>query len=299
MPETHRNRTFSGVESTTPPGVEPFPSALELARLSPRRVLPGGGDLYRQIARMFELGSDQEFLVVPGGRGLAARFLVELTGAVGAAVDPDPELVAAATALAKEGGLGERLHYDQSPLTELPYQDAVFDFTLGESDLSNADPAQAVAELARVTRPLGTVVLIQFVWLKKVTPERQEAIVRQLGVQPLLAMEWKQQLRAAGVVDLHTEDWSAAAATLRQPAVLGPLAVFFSVFGTLSVLPRAWRRWGWRGVVTALSTGRELRRLLVDEKVLGVSLIKGTRWEAEEGRATAGSAPARPHPEST
>ncbi len=299
MPETHRSRTFSGAESTAPRRVDPFPSALELARLSPRRVLPGGGDLYRQIARMFELGPDQEFLVVPGCRGLAARFLVELTGAVGAAVDPDAELVAAATALAKEGGLGERLHYDQSPLTELPYQDAVFDFTLGESDLSNADPAQAVAELARVTRPLGTVVLIQFVWLKKVTPERQEAIVRQLGVQPLLAMEWKQQLRAAGVVDLHTEDWSAAAATLRQPAVLGPLAVFSSVFGTLSVLPRAWRRWGWRGVVTALSMGRELRRLLVDEKVLGVSLIKGTRWEAETGRATAASASAHSHPEST
>jgi SAM-dependent methyltransferase len=261
-------------------------------------VLAGGGDLYRQIARMFELGSDQEFLVVPGCRGLATRFLVELTGAVGAAVDPDPELVAAATALAKEGNLGERLHYDQSPLTELPYQDAVFDFTLGESDLSSADPARAVAELTRVTRPMGTVVLIQFVWLKKVEPDRQAEIERLLGVQPLLAMEWKQLLREAGVVDLHTEDWSAAAATLRQPAVLGSLAVFTSVLGTLSVLPRAWRHWGWRGAVTAFFMGRELRRLLADEKVLGVSLIKGTRWEAEE-RETAAGASAHPHPEST
>jgi SAM-dependent methyltransferase len=298
MPDTNRNGSSGGTESPVPAALDLFPSALELARLSPRRVLPGGGDLYRQIARMFELGSEQEFLVVPGSRGLAARFLVEMTGAAGAAVDPDADLVAAATSLAKEGGLGERLHYDQSPLTELPYQDAVFDFTLGESDLSNADPARAVAELARVTRPMGTIVLIQFVWLKKVEPARQEAIVRRLGVQPLLAMEWKQLLREAGVVDLHTEDWSAAAATLRQPAVLGPLAVFFSVFGTLSVLPKAWRRWGWRGVVTALSMGRELRALLADEKVLGVSLIKGTRWETQE-QETAAGATAHSHPEST
>lgn len=288
MPDMDQIGSPGDSEPQVPPESEVFPTALELARLSPRRVLPGGGDLYRQIARMFELDSEQEFLVVPGCRGLAARFLVEATGAVGAAVDPDENLVAAATALAKEGKLGDRLHYDQSPLTELPYQDAVFDFTLGESDLSVAEPARAVTELARVTRPMGTVVLIQFVWLKKVGARRQAAIVRRLGVQPLLAMEWKQLLREAGVVDLHTEDWSDAAATLRQPAVLGPLAVFFSLRGTLSVLPGAWRRWGWRGVVTALSVGPELRRLLADEKVLGVSLIKGTRWEPEEQQTAAG-----------
>lgn len=297
MPDTDRSKSSGGADSV-PAGVDPFPSAVELARLSTRRVLPGGGDLYRQIARMFELGSEQEFLVVPGSRGLSARFLVELTGAVGAAVDPDPELVAAATALGKESGLGDRLHYDQSPLTELPYQDAVFDFTLGGPDLSSADPARSVAELARVTRPMGTVVLIQFVWLKKLEPERQDAIVRELGVQPLLAMEWKQLLREAGVVDLHTEDWSAAAATLRQPGVLGSLAVFSSLLGTLSVLPGAWRRWGWRAVIAALSMGRELHRLLADEKVLGVSLIKGTRWKPEE-QETAASASAHTHPEST
>lgn len=298
MPDTDQIGSSGGGEPPVPPASDVFPTALEVARLSPRRVLPGGGDLYRQIARMFELDSEQEFLVVPGCRGLAARFLVELTGAVGAAVDPDAELVAAATALAKEGKLGDRLHYDQSPLTELPYQDAVFDFTLGESDLSGAEPARAVAELARVTRPMGTVVLVQFVWLKKLDPHRQEAIVRRLGVQPLLAMEWKQLMREAGVVDLHTEDWSDAAARLRQPAVLGPLAVFFSLRGTLSLLPRAWRRWGLRGVLTALSVGPELRRLLADEKVLGVSLIKGTRWEPEEQETVAGVS-AGSQPEST
>ncbi|MEJ2677746.1 MAG: methyltransferase domain-containing protein [Gemmatimonadota bacterium] len=297
MPDIDRSGSSGGMESV-PPETNPFPSALELARLSARRALPGSVDLYRQVARMFELDSDMEFLVVPGCRGLAARHLVELTGAGGAAVDPDEELVAAATALAKEGGLGERLHYDHAPLTELPYKDAVFDFTLGESALSSADPARAVAELARVTRPMGTIVLIQFVWLKKVTPARQDAIVHRLGVQPLLAMEWKQLLREAGVVDLHTEDWSAAAASLRQPAVLGTLAVFTSVLGTLSVLPRAWRRWGWRGVATALSMGTELHRLLVDEKVLGVSLIKGTRWKAERQETAAGVS-AHPQLEST
>jgi hypothetical protein len=41
---------------------------------------------------------------------------------------------------------------------------------------------------------------------------------------------------------------------------------------------RAWRRWGWRGVREMLQHGAEVRRLIASERVLGLALIRGTKW---------------------
>ena len=255
------------------------PSAVELTRLSTRLSFPPGGEtLYRSILRLLELSDASEFLLVPCGRGRSALFVAESTGAAGAGADPDPLMVAIARDRAKRAGLAGRLHFEQAPLDELPYQDAVFDVVVGELELGAArDPGAAVRELARVTKPGGAVVLIQLIWLRSLDEERRAALIEELGVRPLMLMEWKQKLRDAGVVDLHVEDWSDSAATRSRPSVLGGLAALFTLRGKLRILPRAWRRWGWTGVRAVLSRERELRRLLADEQVLGVSVIKGTR----------------------
>lgn len=268
------------------------PTALALARLDRRFVFPPGGEaLYRRIANLYELGEGQEFLVVACRNGVAAHYLAERTGAQGAGVDPDPALIDLATARARDRGMAGQIHFDAAPLTDLPYQDAVFDFTLAEIDVGAAgDPAAAVAEAARVTRAMGTVVLVQLVWTRKLEPEGEEAVVARLGVRPFLAMEWKQMLRDAGVVDLHVEDWSSAAVPQGQPPLVpGGLLAFFSLRGKLALVPSAFRRWGWRGVRTAFSVERDLRRWLLEENLLGVSVIKGTRWTGD----TAGGGAAR------
>ena len=84
-------------------------------------------------------------------------------------------------------------------------------------------------------------------------------------------------VREAGITDLVVQDWSDAAASQDRPSVLGGLAELFTWRGKLQLLPRAWERWGFRGVRAVLSRERELRRLLEEERVLGVSMIKGTR----------------------
>ena len=258
------------------------PSAVGLTRLSTRLSFPPGGEaLYRSILRLVELPEGSEFLLVPCGRGRSALFVAESTGAAGAGADPDEIMVAVASNRAKDAGLAGRLHFEQAPLDELPYQDAVFDMSLGEIELGAArDPDAAVAELARVTKPGGTVVLVQLVWLRALEDERRAGLIEHLGVRPLMLVEWKQMLREAGITDLHVEDWSDSAASQSRPSVLGGLAELFTFRGKLRLLPRAWRRWGWRGVRAVLSRERELRRLIEDEQVLGVSLIKGTRAEA-------------------
>lgn len=276
------------VESVDPIGLAPDdtppdrPSALDLARLSRHRVFPPGGEkLYRHLIRLVELSEDHEFVLAPCGRGVTARFLARTSGAAGSGVDPDAELIEAAEAAARADKLSERLQFDVGSLTDLPYQDDVFDVAIGEVGLAAAaDPAAAVRELVRVTKPMGTVVLAQLVWAGNVEPAHRRLIAEALGVQPFLLVEWKQILREAGVVDLYVEDWSDAAPSLRNPSAIGVLAESGSLRDRAGVLFRAWRRWGVRGLRSALEMRSEVRELITRERILGLSLIRGTKWPA-------------------
>lgn len=263
------------------------PSALGLMRLSSRLSFPPGGEaMYRSILRLVELTAGSEFVMVPCGRGRSARFIAGATGASGAGADRDREMVDVATGRARRAGMSDRLHFEEAPLESLPYQDQVFDLAIGELELGAADdPAAVVREMVRVTRPGGTVVLVQFVWTRALDDDREAELIARLGVRPLTLVEWKQLLRDAGVDDVTVEDWSDAASSYNQPSALGGLTELFTLRGRLRLLPRAWNRWGWAGIRTVLKREHELRHLLEEERALGVHLIKGTRrvepaWEA-------------------
>ncbi len=250
------------------------------------RVLfpPGGEPLYRAIARVLELEASQEFLVAPCGGGVTTAFLQALSGAAGAGVDPDEELVAEAAEHARDVARAGRLHYDVAPLDDLPYKDAIFDVAVGEIGLAaGAAPERAVQELARVLKPGGRIALVQLAWVRRIDEERERLLVEHLGVRPYLLVEWKQMLREAGIVDLHVEDWSdAAEALLSRSAVAGGLAGAASLGDRAALLWRALRRRGWEGVRESLGWGHELRRLILRERVLELSLVTGTRWEADQ-----------------
>ena len=100
-----------------------------------------------------------------------------------------------------------------------------------------------------------------------------------LGVRPLLLVEWKQLMRDAGAVELHVEDLSDAMAAPRQPLLgVAGLIDFYSLRDRTGVLLRAWRRWGWRGVRETLRHGKDIRHLIARERVVGLALIRGTKW---------------------
>ncbi|HYW08640.1 MAG TPA: methyltransferase domain-containing protein [Longimicrobium sp.] len=261
------------------------PSVLDLVRLSTEVVFPPGGqEMYRRIGRLVGLEAGMEILDAACGRGVVAQFLAQTHGVQGIGVDPDPVLVAEAERRAREAELGGRLSYESAQLDDLPYKDGIFDVAIGELGLAAlADPKRAVAELARVTKPLGCVVLVQLIWTGHVDPERREILVQHLGARPLILVEWKQHLRDAGVVDLVVEDWSDAPSPFR-PSAGGPFPDFAEIFTLrekVGIMRRALRRWGWRGVRGAIVREREIHRLLTHERVLGLSMIKGVRWSPE------------------
>jgi hypothetical protein len=144
-----------------------------------------------------------------------------------------------------------------------------------------------VRELARVTRPMGSVVLVQLIWTGNADAPRKALLVEHLGAQPMLLVEWKQLLRDAGIVELVVEDWSDRPSPFR-PAGGRPfhdLAETFGLRQKLSILRRALRRWGWRGVRGAILREERIQQLLTRDRLLGLSVIKGVKWDGAPGGA--------------
>jgi hypothetical protein len=258
------------------------PTMLDLIRLSSEPLFPPGGEaIYRAIASLTELKQGQEVIASACGRGISLTYLVENFRVDGAGVDPDPSLVREAESRARERGFVDRLHFQHAPLDDLPYRDGIFDVAIGEIGLAaRVDPASAIRELVRVTKPMGAVVLIQLIWTGNVDERKRETLYRYLGARPMLLVEWKQMLRDAGVVDLVAEDWSDRPDSIR-PTLRTPFPDFAEIFTLrekISILRRALRRWGWRGVRGAVLREQEVHRLLSAERVLGLALIRGNKW---------------------
>ena len=118
-------------------------------------------------------------------------------------------------------------------------------------------------EAGRVARPMAPVLAIAPSWLQ--TPsDKDAAVVNNLGISPQLAVEWKGFFREAGIVELSVEEAAGEGRWILQ--------------NTLALIVRGWRAAGWAGVRAVM--GRPLRALrrLARKRVLGLSIIKGTRW---------------------
>lgn len=244
-------------------------------------------DLYREIASLVDAGPGRELLVAACGDGSTAEWLAERTGASVTGVDPDAAMLEEAEARIRTKaaqGDGTRLPivFQQGALDDLPHEDAVFDAAIGELGVAAAgDPARAVAELARVVRPMGIVVLLQVTWTSDLPADAREAVVERLALRPHLLVEWKQMLRAAGLVDLQVQDWT------RGPQRDDSGGESLGWRDRMRIVGRAWRSHGWRAARGAVRHEEDLLRELSRERSLGFHLIRGVKWphdpEAADG----------------
>lgn len=261
---------------------------IDLLRLSRAKGFsPGDQVLYRQIAKLTGLSEGEttrSVLDAPCGRGAVPQFFADSYPTEVVGVDPDPAAIEIAESRARDAGLTTQLHFQTAPVEDIPYQDAVFDLSIGELGLaSSGDPLKAVAELARVTRPAGHVVLIGLIWTGHVEDDQRQLLIQHLGAPPLMLVEWKQALREANVMDLRVEDWSDQAFPfLVRGRTFTHLAELSTLADKLSIVGRAWQRWGWRGLKGAVSREYEIRNLLGPERTIGVTLIVGTKNGAVE-----------------
>jgi SAM-dependent methyltransferase len=261
--------------------VPPVPAVLRLVQAAVLgRWRTTGEDVYREIARLTEAGPKREVLVVGCGSGGAAEWIATHTGASVTGVDPDPRHVELAEARSRAFlHAHPPVHYQHAPLDDLPHETAVFDIAIAEPPLSAAaDPARAVAELVRVTKPMGSVVLLQPTWTSELAAEIRSLVIERLGLRPYLVVEWKQMLREAGVVELQVQDWGGHAAVWRRGEAEGGGAPQLTWRQKVQILGRVWRQWGWREARSAVERETTLIRELTRSRAVGFQLIKGVKW---------------------
>ena len=269
------------------PRVPPVPAVLRLVQMAVLgRWRATVEDLFREVAQLTEAGPRHEILVSGCGTGTATEWFALRTGGSVTGVDPDVDSIAAAEAHARTIRTATPIQYEHAPLDDLPHETAVFDIGIGDPALSAASsPERAVAELVRVTKPMGAVVLLQPTWTSEVPEHERELIVERLGLRPHLLIEWKQMLRDAGVVEIRAQDWTsgppggrgtAAGAQERPPGLTWRQK--------MQIVGRAWRRRGWREARNAVERETTLIRELSRERTIGFQLISGTKWPHERDR---------------
>jgi len=243
-----------------------------------------GEDLYREVAHLAELSQGQDIVVSGCGRGVTAEWLATRTGVAVTGVDPDPEDIDRAETRAREAR-SPLLSYQQAALDDLPYETNVFDAAIGEPEVAAAaDPERAVRELVRVTKPMGSIVLLQVTWRSGIRDAFRELVTERLGLRPRLLVEWKQALRDAGAVDIQVDDWTDECED-EQDEDCSQL----HWQDKMRIVGHAFRRSGWKDARQALARETELLRELAKDRTLGFSIIKGVKWphaqEIAEGAA--------------
>ena len=263
--------------------VPPVPAVLRLVQMVVLgRWRATGEDLYRELVHLLEPGPGKEILISGCGDGVTAEWLSRRTEAAVTGVDPSAERIGRAETRRRAFPIPPALTYQQAPLDDLPHEDEVFDGSVGEPVLAAAaDPARAVAELVRVTKPMGPVVLLQPTWSSDIAMGARELLVERLGLRPHLLVEWKQMLREAGVVDIQVQDWTSGgpgASATRATGSRAALEARLTWRQKMQIAGRAWRRWGWREARGAVERETTLLRELSKERSIGFQLIKGVKW---------------------
>jgi SAM-dependent methyltransferase len=219
--------------------------------------------LHRRLLHFADHEEGWEILWVGAGAARAATWWVA-RGGQAAAVDPNPAAVAWAERAARAAGAGAHLMLQVGRADNLPHTDAVYDLVIATLGFDpGVDAVEAVAQAARVVRPLHPVLLAVPIWAGTPDP-RAEQSLEALGMHPRFLTAWKQVARDAGLVEVTAQAASTDGRWLAE--------------GTLGPLARAWQAAGLDGVRTLLSAPVRTLRRLVRRRALDLAMVRGVRW---------------------
>jgi ubiquinone/menaquinone biosynthesis C-methylase UbiE len=180
--------------------------------------LPGHEEATPLLLRMAGVTAADEVLDVACGAGAvacaAARVARQVTG-----IDLTPAMIERAAALQAEFGL-PNMAWHVGDVARLPFRADQFDVVLTRYSLHHfLQPAEVLAEMARVCRPSGRVVVADLILPpeKVETYDRMERLRDPSHVRVLTETELRELLTAIGVVDLR---WAGYLFELELEALL-------------------------------------------------------------------------------
>ena len=121
---------------------------------------PGGERLTRRLAQLAGIERGQRVLDIACGSGATALLLARELECEVVGVDLGSRAIEQADDAAGAAGLEARVRFVLGDAEELSFPDAVFDVALSECSLCTfPDKRRAIAEMARVVRPGGTIAI--------------------------------------------------------------------------------------------------------------------------------------------
>lgn len=181
-----------------------------VARFEARGRHPGFSKMLQDYLDAMAIPDSGAVLDMGCGTGLAARAIARRSGFSGtiSGVDLSPAFVAAATRLAGEEGVAERLDFRVGDVRKLPYADQTFDALVAHTLLSHVDdPSSVLKEAARVVKPGGVLGMFDgdyaSLTFDHADPLRgkayDEAVIGALVTNPRVMRQMPRLLRAAGL----------------------------------------------------------------------------------------------------
>ncbi len=189
-----------------------------------------GGRVRQQLSYTL-LGAREGMRLLDVGCGVGddVRALAALVGASGAVVGVDNSETMLTQARALSEGAPHPGEYAQGDIHQLPFSAGAFDGCRAERVLiHSADPAQALAEMARVTRPGGMVVVTEPDLETLTYHAREHDLVRRLALwhcervrNGRIGRYLPEMFADAGLADIRSMPTVAHSATLtRYPLLL-------------------------------------------------------------------------------
>jgi SAM-dependent methyltransferase len=172
----------------------------------------------RRIRSLLELSSGQRVLDAGCGPGLDAVVVADRVGPGGRVVGIDYDVSMIREALASDDQAPARVWYQVADAAAIPYGPGTFDRCYSERVLQHTCEAAAVmAELVRVTKPGGVIVVADTDWatlsIDTCEPAVERALVRFVGEtirNGFAGRQLRRLMKSAGLTEVAIEPWPIA-----------------------------------------------------------------------------------------
>ncbi len=181
------------------------------ARFEARGRHPAFASMLHEYLDTMQIAPTASVLDMGCGTGLAARAIAGHAGFRGSVtgIDLSAHLVAVASRLAGEQGVGQRVTFQSGDVRRLPFADASFDAVVAHTLISHVPgPLAVLQEAARVLKPGGTIAVFDGDYASLTFDQADEAkavaddakLIRAVVANPRLMSQMPRLLRDAGLV---------------------------------------------------------------------------------------------------